>query len=188
MESLTQGAPKKITISAGGTSKGKTAPRISITASQVSSAAIDAAKATSKSPKTVVSATQKKNTGAPPKSNQPVPLHIAIARVKEAFPLRRTVKSLQSWEADCARYFKELMRHPWISAARPKFIFHVPVPTLFPELQEAYASKIRKPMDLTTVECTLLAVGNRYSGPEDFVNDIALVFANAVRFNKGKVD
>lgn len=38
-------------------------------------------------------------------------------------------------------------------------------------------------MDLTTVECTLLA-GNRYTSPEDFVNDIALVFANAITFNK----
>lgn len=38
-------------------------------------------------------------------------------------------------------------------------------------------------MDLTTVECTLLA-GNRYATPEDFVNDIALVFANAIHFNK----
>jgi hypothetical protein len=59
-------------------------------------------------------------------------LHIAIAQVKERFPLRRDVKSLQSWEAACARFFKELKRHPWISAARPKFIFHVPVPVLFP--------------------------------------------------------
>lgn len=38
-------------------------------------------------------------------------------------------------------------------------------------------------MDLTTVECTLLA-GNRYSTPEDFVNDVALVFSNAITFNK----
>ena len=38
-------------------------------------------------------------------------------------------------------------------------------------------------MDLTTVECSLLA-GNLYSSPEDFVNDVALVFANAIRFNK----
>ena len=38
-------------------------------------------------------------------------------------------------------------------------------------------------MDLTTAECTLLA-GNRYTTPEDFVNDVALVFANAVCFNK----
>jgi hypothetical protein len=38
-------------------------------------------------------------------------------------------------------------------------------------------------MDLTTVECTLLA-GNLYSSPEDFVNDVALVFSNAILFNK----
>jgi hypothetical protein len=173
---------KKIKIEAGGVSKGKIAPRISLTAAQVSSAAANAAPISgARSPNNVP--TRKPVSQPLPKANQPVPLHIAIARVKEAFPLRRAVKSLQSWEADCARYFKELMRHPWISAARPKFIFHVPVPVLFPELSEAYAAKIRKQMDLTTVECTLLA-GNRYAGPEDFVSDVALVFANAVRFNK----
>ena len=91
------------------------------------------------------------------KPNQPVPLHIAIARVKEGFPIRRAVKTLQSWEADCARYFKELMRHPWISAARPKFIFHVPVPVLFPDISETYAAKIKHPMDLTTIECSLVS-------------------------------
>ena len=75
---------------------------------------------TSKSPKTV---SYQKTSGA--KSVQPVSLHIAIAPVKEAFPLRRAVKSLQSLETDSARYFKEQMRHPWISGQ--KFIFHVPV-------------------------------------------------------------
>jgi hypothetical protein len=50
-------------------------------------------------------------------------------------------------------------------------------------LKEAYGMKIQKPMDLTTAECTLLA-GNRYTTPEDFVNDLALVFANAIAFNK----
>ncbi len=38
-------------------------------------------------------------------------------------------------------------------------------------------------MDLTSVECKLLA-GNRYSSPEDFVNDLALVFSNSIIFNK----
>lgn len=51
------------------------------------------------------------------------------------------------------------------------------------ELREAYAAKIKKPMDLTTVECALLA-GNKYTSPEDFVNDLALVFSNAIIFNK----
>lgn len=172
---------KKSKIESGGVSKAKAGPRISLTAAQVSSAAQNAARGGAKSPNNA--STRKPVSQPPPKPNQPIPLHIAIARVKETFPLRRAVKSLQPWEADCARYFKELMRHPWISAARPKFIFHVPVPVLFPELLEAYAAKIRKQMDLTTVECTLLA-GNRYAGPEDFVSDVALVFANAIRFNK----
>lgn len=176
---------KKIKIDASGaSSKGKIAPRISITAAQLSSAALAArAKSPVAQPKKFVGQVQLPKA----KADQPVPLHIAIAKVKEAFPLRRAVKSLQSWEADCARYFKELMRHPWISAARPKFIFHVPVPTLFPELREHYAAKIRQPMDLTTIECTLLA-GNRYAGPEDFIQDVALVFANAIRFNKDGKD
>lgn len=51
------------------------------------------------------------------------------------------------------------------------------------QLRDAYVAKIKKPMDLTTVECTLLA-GNQYTCPEEFVNDVALVFANAIRFNK----
>jgi len=50
-------------------------------------------------------------------------------------------------------------------------------------LRDAYVVKIKKPMDLTTVECTLLA-GNQYTSPEEFINDVALVFANAIRFNK----
>ena len=110
-----QGSSKRIKLDVS--SRGSTVkntPRISLSAATLSEAA---------------EAQRKK---AQAKANQPVPLHIAIARVKERFPLRRDVKSLQHWEAACARFFKELKRHPWISAARPKFIFHVPVPVLFP--------------------------------------------------------
>jgi Bromodomain len=42
-------------------------------------------------------------------------------------------------------------------------------------------------MDLTTVECALLA-GSRYTSPEDFVKDVALVFSNAIIFNKDGKD
>lgn len=42
-------------------------------------------------------------------------------------------------------------------------------------------------MDLTTVECQLL-VGARYASPEDFLEDVALVFANSIRFNKDGKD
>jgi Bromodomain len=137
----TQGPAKKMKVdSPGGSvasvanavvglSRGKSAPRISLTAAQVSSATTDKVALPSRAKPVVPSAKPK---DVSPKSSAPVPLHIAIARVKEAFPLRRAVKSLQSWEANCARFFKELMRHSWISAARPKFIFHVPVPVLFP--------------------------------------------------------
>jgi Bromodomain len=180
--------PKKIKIDVNA-SKGKSIPRISISASQVASATSAArAKSPSTTPISASSLLPSQRPAPPkPKADAPVPLHIAIAKVKEAFPLRRAVKSLQSWEADCARYHKELMRHPWISASRPKFVFSCPVPILFPELSEHYAAKIRRPMDLTTIECTLLA-GNRYAGPEDFIQDVALVFANAIRFNKDGKD
>lgn len=60
----------------GGISKGKSVPRISITAAQV-----EAAKSAPKLP-SVASASSNKNRAQPVKKNQPVPLHIAIARVK----------------------------------------------------------------------------------------------------------
>ena len=72
---------KKIKVEqSGGVSKGKAAPRISITAAQVSSATAQAAKASSKLP--TASSASNKNRAQPVKANQPVPLHIAIARVK----------------------------------------------------------------------------------------------------------
>mmetsp|Transcript_7952 Transcript_7952/g.23484 ORF Transcript_7952/g.23484 Transcript_7952/m.23484 type:complete len:993 (-) Transcript_7952:81-3059(-) len=179
-EGTGQGPTKKVKISAS-SGGGKTAPRISLSAATLS----EAQKAASSKSKS--SGSSSKLSTAKAKSNQPVPLHIAIAKVKERFPLRRDVKTLQSWEAACARFYKELKRHPWISATRPKFVFNVPVPVLFPGLREAYGMKIKKPMDLTTAECTLLA-GNRYTAPEDFVNDVALVFANAICFNKDARD
>jgi Bromodomain len=141
--------------------KKKAVPRISITSSSVtalpSPTLASAARSKSPGPKKQVVTTSAPLAKLKFKPNQPVPLHIAIARVKEGFPIRRAVKTLQSWEADCARYFKELMRHPWISAARPKFIFHVPVPVLFPDLCDTYAAKIKNPMDLTTIECSLVS-------------------------------
>lgn len=128
---------KKIKLENGsGVSKGKSAPRISITAApnvpppadKVGQGANRA-----KSPKTPSSVTTtKKKATEMPKPNQPVPLHVAIARVKEGFPLRRPLKDLQDWETACARFLKELLRHSWISAQKPKYIFAVPVGDLFP--------------------------------------------------------
>jgi len=153
---------------------GKTVPRISISVSAA--------------PKSVVSSDRV--TPKPEKQNEvakSIPLHVAIAQVKERFPLRRPLKYLEPWEAACSRFFRELMKHPWISAARPKFIFVVPVPVLFPDLQEVYTAKIRNPMDLTTVEAKLLQ-GGLYHGPQEMVDDVALVFSNAIVFNKSGKD
>jgi len=172
--SAQQGPSKKAKIEAPVGSAGKTVPRISINAS----AALAATKSLDK--------TNRNKSPKPLKKNEepkPVPLHVAIAQVKERFPLRRPLKYLEPWEAACSRFFRELMKHPWISAARPKFIFVVPVPVLFPDLQEAYTAKIRKPMDLTTVEAKLLQ-GGLYRGPQDMVDDVALVFSNAIAFNR----
>ena len=141
-----------------------------------------------KSPKPAKPVSGKKNTT--PKvqvqNDGPVPLHVAIAQIKESYPVRRPYKDLTSWEGACARFFRDLMRHPWLSAARPKFIFHVPVPILFPEIKEAYAAKISKPMDLTSIECMLLA--GEYTNAQEFVDDLATVFSNAVKFNRAGHD
>lgn len=55
--------------------------------------------------------------------NAPVPMHVAIASIKESYPGRRQAKDLEGWEADCIKYLKQLQRHPWISAERPKVRF-----------------------------------------------------------------
>lgn len=116
------------------------------------------------------------------RTDGPLPLHVAIAKIKQEFTTRRPHKDLFSWEGACSRFYRELKRHPWISTSK-RFVFDAPVPMLHPEIKEAYAAKIRNPMDLTTAECKLLQ-GGMYQGPQEFVDDIALVFANAVTFNK----
>jgi len=117
------------------------------------------------------------------RTDGPLPLHVAIAKIKEGFSIRRHHKDLQLWEEACSRFFRELKRHPWISTSK-RFVFDAPVTMLHPEIKQAYAMLIKKPMDLTTAEAKLLQ-GGIYSGPQEFVDDVALVFSNAVLFNKG---
>lgn len=112
----------------------------------------------------------------------PVPMHVAIAMIKEDYPGRRQIKDLEGWEAECMKFMRQLMKHPWVSAERPKYIFHVPVSIIFPEIGDSYAAKIKNPMDLTTAEAKLLQ--GVYSSAEEFISDIALVFSNAIEFNK----
>merc|ERR1719356_539453 len=119
---------------------------------------------------------------APADPNTPIPMHVAIAQIKESYPGRRQAKELDGWEAECLKFFRQLMKHPWISAERPKYIFHVPVHILFPGIRVEYAKKIKHPMDLTTAEAKLLQ--GVYGAADQFVSDIALVFSNAMTFNK----
>jgi hypothetical protein len=52
--------------------------------------------------------------------NAPVPMHVAIASIKESYPGRRQGKDLDGWELECLKFLKQLLKHPWISAERPK--------------------------------------------------------------------
>ena len=175
-------ASKRAKIESSGPPKpGKAPSRTSITPSEDATSPVSATRR-SKSPKPLGGKKASSSIEAR-KSNEPIPLHVAIAQIKESFPVRRPYKLLESWEGACSRLFRELMRHPWISAAKPKFIFHVPVPVLFPAIREAYAAKIKTPMDLTTAEAKLLS-GGIYTNPKYFVDDVALVFANAITFNR----
>lgn len=65
-----------------GPSKGKSVPRISLTAAQVSSAAEKAAALAKAAKMPSTTSSSAKNRSDSVKKNQPVPLHIAIAKVK----------------------------------------------------------------------------------------------------------
>ena len=83
-------------------------------------------------------------------------MHVAITSIKDLYPGRRSAKDLKGWEAECLKLLRYLQKHPWVSAERPKYIFHVPVHFVFPEIRDEYESKIKHPMDLTTAEAKLL--------------------------------
>lgn len=160
------------------------------TASRTASKAASAGRAASKSVGKIGSkkASSVKKAAPEPKPTQSepnvaVPMHVAIASIKERYPGRRGLKELENWENDCVRFLKQLTKHPWITVDRPKYIFHVPVEFMFPEIKDSYSEKIEKPMDLTTAESKLLQ-GASYENVEEFVNDIALIFTNAISFNQ----
>lgn len=124
--------------------------------------------------------TQSKITYADNKA--PLQIHVAISLIKESYPGRRQLKDLEPWEIECVNLLRKLMQHQWVSAEKPKYIFHVPVHFVFPEIRDSYAAKIKQPMDLTTAEAKLLQ--GVYQDADEFISDIALVFSNAIYFNK----
>mmetsp|Transcript_33301 Transcript_33301/g.80531 ORF Transcript_33301/g.80531 Transcript_33301/m.80531 type:complete len:834 (+) Transcript_33301:265-2766(+) len=45
-------------------------------------------------------------------SSAPIPMHVAIASIKESYPGRRQNKDLEGWEAECLKFLRQLMKHP----------------------------------------------------------------------------
>jgi len=125
---------------------------------------------------------EKPKKGTPRTASKPDPVQDAINQIRKQYTLRDH-KELDSWEGACSRLLQALKRHAWIAATRPKFIFSVPVDVLFPQIKDEYAEKIKHPMDLTTAECKLFQ-GGIYNHADEFVADVAFVFANAVTFNQ----
>ena len=118
----------------------------------------------------------------------PAPLNVVIERVKQIYAPRRSPKNFEPWEVACLRIITMLLKHPWLTnPSAPKFIFHVPVVTLFPEIADAYQQKITKPMDLMTCESNLFH-GGLYESPQHFVDELQLVFSNAITFNQAGHD
>ena len=52
--------------------------------------------------------------------NVPLPMHVAISKIRNCYQGRRQGKDLEGWESDCLKFLKQLLKHPWISAERPK--------------------------------------------------------------------
>jgi hypothetical protein len=88
---------KKVKIEA---TAAQAAPRTVISAAPTTITSSTSARAKSISPKLPSSISNKPKIAAISnlKPNQPVPLHVAIAQVKERFPLRRPYKLLEDWE------------------------------------------------------------------------------------------
>jgi hypothetical protein len=40
--------------------------------------------------------------------------------LQESYPGRRQPKDMEGWEFECLKFHKQLLKHPWISAERPK--------------------------------------------------------------------
>ncbi|GMH90629.1 hypothetical protein TL16_g11824 [Triparma laevis f. inornata] len=100
---------------------------------------------------------------------------------------------LLGWEKDCKRWLKALLKHDWLNPAKTEkkipLFFNVPVTKIWTqkEFSDYYFSKVKKPMDLTTVECKLRA-GNYYTCTGDFLDDILLVFSNCCDANREGYD
>ena len=125
----------------------------------------------------------------PSGANSPLPNSTPIRSVQDIIHgvehkySLRPLHILADWETACSNFYTELLRHPFVNpAGNKKFVFNVPVALLWPDLKASYLEKVAKPIDLTTIRCKLLH-GGIYRYPDDFFEDIARLFDNAMLFN-----
>ncbi len=103
---------------------------------------------------------------------------------------------LDGWEKECWLYMDELAGvvkamgavsgKKGAKAAANRYDFEKPVLVAHPLLAEEYLRKVARPMDIST--CRLHLREHQYSGPKAFLEDVDLIFANAIAFNEGSPD
>lgn len=80
-------------------------------------------------------------------------------------------------EASYDKVLRRLLRHPFVET----YHFNRPVYEAIPSIRESYFQVIARPLDLIKVREMVLNRG--YSTPEKFIQDVRLVFENAITFN-----
>ncbi|CAH0372284.1 unnamed protein product [Pelagomonas calceolata] len=91
------------------------------------------------------------------------------------------------WRLQAERLWSKVTKHEWVrndglQSYGGKLQWFRPTVEAFPTLREHYLGTIAKPMDLGLINHKLM--NDEYEGREPFVEDLRLVFSNAVQFNR----
>ena len=91
------------------------------------------------------------------------------------------------WRLQAERLWSKITKHEWVrndglQSYGGKLQWFRPTVEAFPTLREHYLGTIAKPMDLGLINHKLM--NDEYEGREPFVEDLRLVFSNAVQFNR----
>ena len=91
------------------------------------------------------------------------------------------------WRLQAERLWSKITKHEWVrndglQSYGGKLQWFRPTVEAFPTLREHYLGVIAKPMDLGLINHKLM--NDEYEGREPFVEDLRLVFSNAVEFNR----
>ena len=95
------------------------------------------------------------------------------------------------WRLQAERLWSKVTKHEWVrndglQSYGGKLQWFRPTVEAFPTLREHYLGVIAKPMDLGLINHKL--TNDEYEGREPFVEDLRLVFSNAVEFNRPASD